>query len=77
VGEPVLSAVDGQPVWEQAYKLPDSLSARLMVHARRRGVVVMYHVYSELLAEALQVNLQRVLKTLDDGADGPKKGRKR
>lgn len=77
VGEPVLSAIDGQPVWEQAYKLPDSLSARLMVHARRRGVVVMYHVYSELLAEALQVNLQRVLKTLDDGADGPKKGRKR
>ena len=76
IGEPTRDDTLDFPVFEMSTQVQESVRSRGVIQARRRGVVVLWYTYSELLPDHLQIDLKRVLGSLDDGEDESAGGKK-
>jgi len=75
------SVLDGQPLWTLHLRLQESVQGRAAVLARRDAVIVLWYVYSDLLPENLQLDLNKTLQSVKDEFAGftpgaKKKGKK-
>lgn len=76
------STLDGQPLWSLHVRLQESVQGKAAVLVQRDAVIVLWYVYSDLLPENLQLDLQRALQSVKDefagfGPGTKKKGKRR
>lgn len=75
---PARSTVDGWPTMEFHIRPQETVQARGLVQARSTSLVLLWYVYTDLLPEAVQVDLKRALQSLRDSEEAAKpKGSKK
>jgi rhomboid protease GluP len=73
------STLDGQPLAEFHVRMQETVQARGLVLGKKTGVIVLWYLFTDLLPDAVQVDLKRALQSMkDEAADKPaKKGKKK
>ncbi|MFO0572606.1 MAG: rhomboid family intramembrane serine protease [Polyangia bacterium] len=85
---PVTEEVGGWPTMELRFQSPDGRRARALLQQRPRYSIKLWYVHADVLSESTQVDLRRLLQSVQDGTAAPgtkgtpdkkdgKKGKKR